>query len=58
MLNYQSTSFHDALYVRKVLGLRPAPEFEQWLIEQGIMNKDGNLIPVGAHHGLLQLLGS
>jgi ethanolamine ammonia-lyase large subunit len=36
MLNYQSTSFHDALYLRKVLGLRPAPEFEQWLIKQGI----------------------
>jgi ethanolamine ammonia-lyase large subunit len=31
MLNYQSTSFHDALYVRRVLGLRPAPEFEGWL---------------------------
>ena len=31
MLNYQSTSFHDALYVRRVLGLRPAPEFEAWL---------------------------
>ncbi len=31
MLNYQSTSFHDALYIRRVLGLRPAPEFEQWL---------------------------
>jgi ethanolamine ammonia-lyase large subunit len=31
MLNYQSTSFHDALYVRKLLGLRPAPEFETWL---------------------------
>jgi len=31
MLNYQSTSFHDALYVRYVLGLRPAPEFEAWL---------------------------
>jgi len=31
MLHYQSTSFHDALYVRSVLGLRPAPEFEQWL---------------------------
>jgi ethanolamine ammonia-lyase large subunit len=36
MLNYQSTSFHDALYLKKVLGLRPAPEFEQWLIKQGI----------------------
>jgi ethanolamine ammonia-lyase large subunit len=31
MLNYQTTSFHDALYVRRVLGLRPAPEFEEWL---------------------------
>jgi ethanolamine ammonia-lyase large subunit len=31
MLSYQSTSFHDALYVRRVLGLRPAPEFESWL---------------------------
>lgn len=31
MLNYQSTSFHDALYARRLLGLRPAPEFEAWL---------------------------
>jgi ethanolamine ammonia-lyase large subunit len=31
MLNYQSTSFHDALYIRKLLNLRPAPEFESWL---------------------------
>jgi ethanolamine ammonia-lyase large subunit len=31
MLNYQSTSFHDALYLRKLLGLRPTPEFESWL---------------------------
>ena len=31
MLHYQSTSFHDALYIRQVLGLRPAPEFETWL---------------------------
>jgi len=30
MLNYQSTSFHDALYLRSVFGLRPAPEFEEW----------------------------
>jgi ethanolamine ammonia-lyase large subunit len=37
MLNYQSTSFHDALYVRKALGLRPAPEFEAWLQKTGIM---------------------
>jgi ethanolamine ammonia-lyase large subunit len=43
MLNYQSTSFHDALYLRNVLGLRPAPEFEQWLIKQGIIDKQGKL---------------
>ena len=35
MLNYQSTSFHDALYVRRVLGLRPAPEFEAWMLGSG-----------------------
>ena len=35
MLNYQSTSFHDALYLRRVLGLRPAPEFEAWLGGEG-----------------------
>src|SRR5690242_6785206 len=34
MLNYQSTSFHDALYVREILGLRPAPEFEAWLFKK------------------------
>jgi ethanolamine ammonia-lyase large subunit len=41
MLNYQSTSFHDALYLRRALGLRPAPEFEAWLAESGIMAADG-----------------
>jgi ethanolamine ammonia-lyase large subunit len=40
MLNYQTTSFHDALYIRQVLGLRPAPEFEAWLHQLGIF--DGN----------------
>jgi ethanolamine ammonia-lyase large subunit len=35
MLNYQSTSYHDALYLRRVLGLRPAPEFEAWLGGEG-----------------------
>jgi ethanolamine ammonia-lyase large subunit len=43
MLNYQSTSFHDALYLRRVLGLRPAPEFEQWLMKQGITDESGNI---------------
>ena len=36
MLHYQSTSFHDALYLRGALGLRPAPEFEAWLARVGI----------------------
>ena len=39
MLNYQSTSFHDALYARRVLGLRPAPEFEEWLERMGIFDE-------------------
>jgi len=38
MLNYQTTSFHDALYLRKLLGLRPAPEFEEWLLEKDIFS--------------------
>ncbi len=43
MLAYQSTSFHDALYLRQVLGLRPAPEFEDWLEKMGIFDSDGRL---------------
>lgn len=39
MLNYQTTSFHDALYVRRVLGLKPAPEFEAWLKAQEIFTE-------------------
>ena len=40
MLNYQSTSFHDALAVRKIFNLRPAPEFLAWLEQSGIY-RDG-----------------
>jgi ethanolamine ammonia-lyase large subunit len=43
MLAYQSTSFHDALYLRQVLGLRPAPEFEVWLENMGIFDGDNRL---------------
>ena len=39
MLNYQTTSFHDALYARRVLGLRPAPEFEAWLAQSQIFSR-------------------
>jgi len=48
MLHYQSTSFHDALYVRRLLGLRPAPEFETWLERMGIMDRAGRLVPGAA----------
>ncbi|ADV81015.1 ethanolamine ammonia-lyase subunit EutB [Terriglobus saanensis] len=43
MLNYQSTSFHDALYVRSVLGLKRAPEFEAWLRKMRIVDEEGRL---------------
>ncbi len=43
MLNYQSTSFHDALYVRELLGLKRAPEFEAWLERSRIVGADGRL---------------
>jgi ethanolamine ammonia-lyase large subunit len=42
MLSYQSTSFHDALYLRGALGLKPAPEFEAWLAGMGL---DGSAPP-------------
>ena len=45
MLGYQSTSYHDALYVRSVLGLRPAPEFEVWLTTFGIMDGRARVRP-------------
>jgi ethanolamine ammonia-lyase large subunit len=43
MLNYQSTSYHDAAGVRQILGLRPAPEFLEWLEEGGIF-REGRLV--------------
>ncbi|HEX9112772.1 MAG TPA: ethanolamine ammonia-lyase subunit EutB [Nitrospirota bacterium] len=57
MLGYQSTSFHDALYLRRVLGLRPAPEFEEWLVRMNLV--DSNLMPKipQPDHRLLDYLG-
>jgi ethanolamine ammonia-lyase large subunit len=55
MLNYQSTSFHDALYVRQVLGLNPAPEFEDWLARMGIL-RDGKLLAVPPRSELMTAL--
>ncbi len=53
MLGYQSTSFHDSHYLRQVLGLRPAPEFEQWLEKMRIVADGRRLLPVTAGHALL-----
>ncbi len=53
MLNYQSTSYHDALYVRRLLGKRHAPEFEAWLQKMNLIDTDGNLLPVRRNHKLL-----
>jgi ethanolamine ammonia-lyase large subunit len=43
MLNYQSTSFHDALYVRDVFGLKRAPEFDDWLLRAGLADPEFRL---------------
>jgi ethanolamine ammonia-lyase large subunit len=43
MLNYQTTSFHDALYARRVLNLEPSPEFEDWLRSAGIFAQGDEL---------------
>ena len=53
MLNYQSTSFHDAMYLRKVLNKRPAPEFEKWLLKMGIFDKQGNRQRLNESHKLI-----
>ncbi|WP_289079138.1 ethanolamine ammonia-lyase subunit EutB [uncultured Thalassospira sp.] len=45
MLNYQSTSFHDAMYLRSVLGLEPAPEFAAWLRKMEILDQNGRTRP-------------
>ena len=43
MLNYQSTSFHDTLYLRELLGLKRAPEFEDWLLRAGLADTNFRL---------------
>ncbi len=53
MLNYQSTSFHDALYLRELLGLKRAPEFEAWLQRMHITDARGRLQRVASGHPLL-----
>ncbi|CAN7640311.1 ethanolamine ammonia-lyase subunit EutB [Caballeronia sp. LjRoot34] len=58
MLNYQSTSFHDALYVRNVLGLRRAPEFEAWLESMRIADSRGRLLNQSAPQPLLEWISA
>ena len=53
MLSYQSTSFHDILYLRQALGLRPAPEFEAWLADLSILKDGRDLLPATPAHPLL-----
>jgi ethanolamine ammonia-lyase large subunit len=54
MLHYQSTSFHDALYLRSLLGLRPAPEFEAWLRRTGLADDAGRPVPPAEGSRLLE----
>ena len=53
MLGYQSTSFHDSHYLRQVLGLRPAPEYEAWLRRMTILDEHAHLLPADARHALI-----
>ena len=53
MLNYQSTSFHDALFLRETLGLKRAPEFEAWLQRMGITDPAGRLADAAGSSRLL-----
>jgi ethanolamine ammonia-lyase large subunit len=58
MLNYQSTSYHDALAVRRLFGLRPAPEFAAWLEVRGLLTGDPAPLEDGpARRRMLQQLG-
>jgi ethanolamine ammonia-lyase large subunit len=56
MLNYQSTSFHDSHYLRQLLGLRPAPEFEAWLEKMRIVQDGTRLLPVNRQHQLIGVM--
>ncbi|MYM63992.1 ethanolamine ammonia-lyase subunit EutB [Pseudomaricurvus sp. HS19] len=63
MLNYQTTSFHDALYARRVLGLKPAPEFGLWLQQMEIFRNSDRFVlnqqvPDAFNQPLQRLLGA
>ena len=54
--DYQSTSFHDALSMRDLLGRRPAPEFEAWLARQGLIDASARIRPHSMPGGFRALL--
>jgi ethanolamine ammonia-lyase large subunit len=56
MLGYQSLSFHDALYARRALGLKPAPEFEAWLDRVGMLGSDGRVLDLAPEMSPLRSL--
>jgi hypothetical protein len=56
MLNYQSTSFHDANYLRQILGLKRSPEFATWLREMSLCDNKGRLLPINKNTPLLGCL--
>ncbi|WP_197319926.1 ethanolamine ammonia-lyase subunit EutB [Saccharomonospora sp. NB11] len=58
MLGYQSLSFHDALYARRLLGLRPAPEFERWLQDLALADDHGHVLPTSLDASPLRTLVS
>jgi ethanolamine ammonia-lyase large subunit len=57
MLGYQSTSFHDALYIRRVLGKKPAPEFEAWLEKMQLVDDKGRVVSPSDSQALLTFQG-
>jgi ethanolamine ammonia-lyase large subunit len=57
MLNYQSTSFHDALFLRETMGLKRAPEFEAWLARMQITDGAGRLQPPSSNRLLADMSG-
>ncbi|AMU22537.1 ethanolamine ammonia-lyase subunit EutB [Mycobacteroides abscessus] len=56
MLGYQSLSFHDALFARRTFGLRPAPEFNDWLERMGMLERDGGLREIAVSDSPLRAL--
>ena len=58
MLGYQSLSFHDVLYLRDVLGLRAAPEFEAWMQTIGMADEGGHVVPLDPQTSALRGLAA